>query len=89
MDGGVCERASPWQMGPHGILRGVVPPYGKPQAPDGEQKLMLQLSVFVPPAPAGKRVLTPSSTSLPLRLCTIPCLTCSGRKHLRAPGNKD
>lgn len=37
MHGGVCEQALPWQMGPHGILQGVVPPYGKPPAPDEEQ----------------------------------------------------
>lgn len=35
--GGVCEQALPWQMGPNGILQGVVPPYGKPPAPDEEQ----------------------------------------------------
>lgn len=35
--GGVCEQALPWQMGSNGILQGVVPPYGKPRAPDEEQ----------------------------------------------------
>lgn len=35
--GGCMGASASRQMGPHGILWGVVPPYGKPPAPDEEQ----------------------------------------------------
>lgn len=67
---GICEQALARQMGLHSILQGVVPPYRRPATPDKEQKLTLQLSVFVPPAPASNRVVT-SSPPPCTRLCAF------------------
>lgn len=74
--GGVCEQASPWQMGPRSILQGVVPPYGKPPAPDEEQNsrssclclchLRLQAAELKPPPPPNNNHPAPEALCCPL-----------------------